>query len=95
MELDGTAIDDDAHLVNLVGLIEVGKKVSLEVFRDGKTMSSRWKSPTAASSGRDARVGVGDLRRGPVARDMGAVRCGQRALWRSDGQRSPPQNAEI
>jgi serine protease Do len=37
-KLDGTAIDNDAHLVNLVGLIEVGKKVSLEVFRDGKTI---------------------------------------------------------
>ncbi len=36
VKIDGTAIDDDAHLVNLVGLIEVGKKVSLEVFRDGK-----------------------------------------------------------
>jgi serine protease Do len=38
MKLDGAPIDDDAHLVNLVGLIEVGKKVSLEVFRDGKTI---------------------------------------------------------
>jgi serine protease Do len=38
LKLDATAIDDDAHLVNLVALIEVGKKVSLEVFRDGKTI---------------------------------------------------------
>ena len=38
LKLNGMAIDDDAHLVNLVGLIEVGKKVSLEVFRDGKTI---------------------------------------------------------
>jgi len=38
MKFDGTQIDDDAHLVNLVGLIEVGKKVSLEIFRDGKTV---------------------------------------------------------
>ncbi len=38
MKLDGTAIDDDAHLVNLVGLIEVGKKVSLEILRDVKTI---------------------------------------------------------
>jgi serine protease Do len=37
-KLDGTVIEDDAHLVNLVGLIEVGKKVSLEIFRGGKTM---------------------------------------------------------
>jgi serine protease Do len=38
LKLDGTPIEDDAHLVNLIGLIEVGKKVSLEVFRDGKTI---------------------------------------------------------
>jgi len=38
LKLDGTAIDDADHLVNLVGLIEVGKKVSLEIFRDGKTV---------------------------------------------------------
>ena len=38
MKIDGTAIDDDAHLVNLVGLLEVGKKVSLEILRDGKTI---------------------------------------------------------
>ena len=37
LKLDGTPIDDDAHLVNLIGVVEVGKKVSLEVFRDGKT----------------------------------------------------------
>ncbi len=38
LKLDGTVIEDDAHLVNLVGLIEVGKKVSLEILRDGKTI---------------------------------------------------------
>ena len=38
MKIDGTAIDDDSHLVNLVGLTEVGKKVSLEIFRGGKTI---------------------------------------------------------
>jgi S1-C subfamily serine protease len=38
LKLDGTPIDDDQHLVNLVGLIEAGKKVSLEIYRDGKTM---------------------------------------------------------
>ncbi|MGO9113334.1 MAG: S1C family serine protease [Thermoguttaceae bacterium] len=38
LKVDGTTIDDDAHLVNLVGLIEVGRKVSLEIFRDGKTI---------------------------------------------------------
>ena len=40
VKLDGTAIDDDAHLVNLVGLVEVGKKVSLEILRDGKTITA-------------------------------------------------------
>jgi serine protease Do len=38
LKVDSTSIDDDAHLVNLVGLTEVGKKVSLEVFRDGGTV---------------------------------------------------------
>ena len=38
LKLDGTPIDDDSHLVNLVGLMEVGKKVSLEIYRDGKTV---------------------------------------------------------
>ncbi len=38
IKLDGTLIEDDAHLVNIVGLIDVGKKVSLEIFRDGKTL---------------------------------------------------------
>ena len=38
LKLDSTPIDDDSHLVNLVALIEVGKKVSLEIYRDGKTL---------------------------------------------------------
>ena len=38
LKLDGTPIDDDAHLVNLIGLIEAGRKVSLEIYRDGKTI---------------------------------------------------------
>ena len=37
LKVDGMSIDDDAHLVNLVGMIEAGKKVSLEIYRDGKT----------------------------------------------------------
>jgi serine protease Do len=37
LKLDSTTIDDDAHLVNLVGMIEAGRKVSLEIYRDGKT----------------------------------------------------------
>ena len=38
LKLDDTPIDDDAHLVNLIGLMEVGKKVSLEIYREGKTI---------------------------------------------------------
>ncbi len=38
LKLDGADIEDDAHLVNLIGLTEVGKKVSLEIFRDGTTI---------------------------------------------------------
>ena len=41
LKVDGTPIDDDAHLVNFVGLVEVGKKVTLEIFRDGKTIDVR------------------------------------------------------
>ncbi len=36
LEFDGVAVDDDAHLINLVGLTEVGKRVSLRIFRDRK-----------------------------------------------------------
>ncbi len=39
LKLDGTPIDDDAHLVNLIGLTEAGKKVSLEIYREGKTIA--------------------------------------------------------
>ncbi len=38
IKVDGTTIEDDAHLVNFVGMIEAGRKVSVEVFRDGKTI---------------------------------------------------------
>ena len=38
VKLDSTPIDDDAHLVNLIGLTEVGKKVTLEILRDGTTV---------------------------------------------------------
>jgi S1-C subfamily serine protease len=39
LKLDSTPIDDDAHLVNLVGLIEARKKASLQIYRDGKTFT--------------------------------------------------------
>ena len=38
VKLDSTPIDDDAHLVNLIGLTEVGKKLTLEILRDGTTV---------------------------------------------------------
>jgi serine protease Do len=39
LEFDGIRVEDDAHLVNLVSLTEVGKQVSLVVFRDRKPIS--------------------------------------------------------
>jgi serine protease Do len=39
LQIDGTRVEDDAHLINLVSLIEVGKKVALVIFRDGKTLN--------------------------------------------------------
>ena len=36
LEFNNVRIEDDAHLVNLVSLTEVGKSVSLVVFRDRK-----------------------------------------------------------
>jgi serine protease Do len=38
LEIDGTQVEDDAHLINLVSLITVGKSISLRIFRDGKTL---------------------------------------------------------
>jgi serine protease Do len=39
LQFDGTRVEDDAHLINLVSLIDVGKKLPLVVFRDGKTFT--------------------------------------------------------
>lgn len=36
LEFDGIAIDDDSHLVNMVSLTEIGRDVSLLVYRDRK-----------------------------------------------------------
>jgi len=35
LEFNGTRVEDDSHLINLVGLTEVGKSVPVMVFRDG------------------------------------------------------------
>ncbi|HUT13522.1 MAG TPA: trypsin-like peptidase domain-containing protein [Thermoguttaceae bacterium] len=39
LEFDRIPVEDDAHLVNLVGMTEVGKKVPLQIFRDRKTVN--------------------------------------------------------
>jgi len=39
VEFNRVRIEDDAHLVNLVSLTEVGKKVPLVVYRDRKTLA--------------------------------------------------------
>jgi serine protease Do len=38
LKFDGTAVEDDSHLVNLVGLTEIGRKVNVEIYRDGKRL---------------------------------------------------------
>ncbi len=38
LRFENTPVEDDAHLVNLVSLTEIGKKVQLEVFRDRKSI---------------------------------------------------------
>jgi len=39
LKFNGTAVEDDAHLINLVGLTEVGTKVSLDIFRDHESIT--------------------------------------------------------
>ena len=41
LEFDGTRIDDDAHLINLVSLTPVNKEVAVRIFRDGRPVSLR------------------------------------------------------
>ncbi|MGC4005861.1 MAG: PDZ domain-containing protein [Pirellulales bacterium] len=36
LELDGRSIDSDTHLVGMIGLTEVGKKVPVTVWRKGE-----------------------------------------------------------
>lgn len=36
LEFDGMPVEDDSHLVNMVSLTKVGKKVKLSIFRDRK-----------------------------------------------------------
>jgi serine protease Do len=39
LQFNGIAVEDDAHLVNIVSLTEVGKTVPLLVFRDRKAFT--------------------------------------------------------
>ena len=39
LEFNHTPIEDDAHLINLVSLTEVGKTVPVVIFRDRKPMT--------------------------------------------------------
>ncbi len=39
LQFDGIPVEDDGHLVNLVSVTPVGKKVSVVVFRDRETLS--------------------------------------------------------
>ncbi len=39
LQFDGVVVEGDAHLINLVSLTEIGKRVSLVIFRDRATMT--------------------------------------------------------
>jgi serine protease Do len=41
LQYDRTPVENDAHLVNLIGVSEVGKAVALQVFRDTKLVQAR------------------------------------------------------
>jgi serine protease Do len=39
LQIDGVRVEDDGHLINLVSLIEVGKRVPLVIYRNGQTIN--------------------------------------------------------
>jgi len=39
LEFNRVRVEDDGHLINLVGMVEIGKTVPLVVLREGKTVS--------------------------------------------------------
>lgn len=41
LDFDGTHVDDDAHLINLVSLTPVNKEVDLRLLREGRTINLR------------------------------------------------------
>ncbi len=50
LQFGGIRVDDDSHLINLVGMTEAGKEVPVVVFRDRKTMTIPVKVGTAPST---------------------------------------------
>ena len=51
LQFDGTPVEDDSHLVYLVGITEVGRKVPLEIFRDGKRLNYTLETVASARFG--------------------------------------------
>ncbi len=50
LQFDGIRVDNDSHLINLVGMTEPGKEVPVIVFRDHKTEKMMVKVGTAPST---------------------------------------------
>lgn len=39
LSFNGVQVEDDGHLINVVSLTEVGRRVPVLVYRDGKTLT--------------------------------------------------------
>ena len=50
LQFGGIRVDDDSHLINLVGMTEPGKEVPVVIFRDRKTLTIPVKVATAPST---------------------------------------------
>ena len=50
LEYGGVRIENDNHLINLVGLTEVGRDVPVLIFRDQKPLRATVKVRAAAST---------------------------------------------
>ncbi|MBW8883818.1 MAG: trypsin-like peptidase domain-containing protein [Planctomycetia bacterium] len=53
LEFDGTRIEDDMHLINLVGLTPVQKEVDVRLLREGRAISLRVRVANRAQMPRD------------------------------------------
>src|SRR4029079_8960588 len=53
LEFDGTRIEDDMHLINLVSLTPVQKEVDVRLLRDGRAMNLRVRVANRAQMPRD------------------------------------------